>query len=86
MNSIIAFISQHPYIVGGAITFLSNYVWSAFIGALPAPTKDSSGPYRFFFTFLNLLAANIARARSTTIESSPNWKDALAKQQSSGPK
>lgn len=62
------------------ITFVCNYVWSAFIGALEAPTKDSSPAYRFWFKFLNGLAANIARAKNTSIESSPNWTSAVEKQ------
>ena len=60
-------------------TFVTQYVWSAFIGALPAPTAASSTMYNFWFKFLNLLAANIARATSTHTENSPNWNDAVQK-------
>jgi hypothetical protein len=60
-------------------TFVTQYVWSAFIGALPAPTSTSSTMYNFWFKFLNLLAANIARASSTHVENSPNWTAAVQK-------
>jgi hypothetical protein len=60
-------------------TLGAAYVWSSFISALPAPTATSSTFYQFAFKFLNVLAANIARARNNAVESSPNWTDALAK-------
>lgn len=61
-----------------------GYLWSAFIGALPAPTASSSTFYRFSFSFFNLLAANIARAKSTAVEGSPNFQAAVMKQQNGG--
>jgi hypothetical protein len=60
-------------------TFATQYAWSAFIGALPAPTATSSTGYQFAFKFLNILAANISRASSTAVENSPNFNDAAAK-------
>jgi len=36
--------------------------------------------YQFAFKFLNILAANISRAKSTAVEGSPNWAPAVAQQ------
>ena len=33
--------------------------------------------YKFWFSFFNYLAANIARARDTRVEGSPNFQDAV---------
>jgi hypothetical protein len=77
MSSVSTFFASHMWAIIG--TFITQYVWSAFIGALPAPTVTSSSMYQFFFKFLNLLAANIARATSTRTENSPNWSDAVQK-------
>lgn len=71
------FIQTHPYIFTAVTTFFVNYVWSAMIGALEAPTAQSSSSYKFWFKFLNGLAANIARAKNTSVESSPNWVPAV---------
>ena len=54
-------------------------VWNAFVGSLAAPTKDSKPFYVFLFKFANALAFNFQRARSTSIENSPNFQDAVAK-------
>lgn len=75
--SVSAVLASHKWAIVG--TFAAQYVWSAFIGALPSPTTTSSSMYQFFFKFLNLLAANIARATSTKTENSPNWNDAVQK-------
>ena len=61
-------------------TVIAGVVWSSVISSLDAPTADSSAFYRFAFKFLNALAANFARARSTAVESSPNFQDALNRQ------
>jgi hypothetical protein len=58
-------------------TLAAGYVWSAFISALPAPTATSGTGYKFVFSFLNVLAANIARAKGATVESSPNFQAAV---------
>jgi hypothetical protein len=52
-------------------------VWNTFVGALDAPTKASSPYYVFIFKFSNSLAMNFQRARSTSIENSPNFDDAV---------
>jgi hypothetical protein len=70
-------------------TMIGGAVWNAFVGSLAAPTKDSSAYYVFLFKFCNTLAFNFARAKSTSIENSPNFQDAvnryLAQQPSTNP-
>lgn len=41
--------------------------------ALPAPTKDSTDKYVFWFKFVNRMAGNTQRAEEHSIESSPNF-------------
>ena len=77
MSTVSSFFSNHLWAIIG--TFMTQYVWAAFIGALPAPTSSSGTMYNFWFKFLNLLAANISRASSTHVENSPNFTDALQK-------
>jgi hypothetical protein len=62
-TSIWAYIVAHPK-TATAVTF---YIWSAFIGSLPAPGINSGMFYRFLFTFLNTLGANISRAFSSKL-------------------
>jgi hypothetical protein len=78
--SIVSILQSHLWAIVG--TFITQYVWSAFVSALPAPTSASSTTYQFWFKFLNILAANIARAQRTAIENSPNWAPAV--QQATG--
>lgn len=66
-------ISAHPV----QATLAAKAVWDAIVGALAAPTKDSSTLYVFFFKLLNGLAFNFHRANSTAIESSPNFMPAV---------
>lgn len=40
------------------------YVFAAAVGSLEAPTDASSAQYRFWFKFLNQLAANWTRAKA----------------------
>lgn len=75
MNVIWNFIVAHQVLC----TLAGGYAWSAFISALPAPTATSSAMYQFWFKFFNLLAANIARAKSTAVENSPNFVAAVQK-------
>lgn len=60
---------------------MAYYAILAFIGGMPAPTKDDSKNYRWWFSSLNLFGANISRATNTRIERSPNFQDALNVQQ-----
>lgn len=73
MSTIVTFVTAHQVLV----TLALGYVWSAFISALPSPTATASQFYQFSFKFLNVLAANISRASSTRIESSPNFQAAV---------
>lgn len=80
MNTIWSFIAGHQVI----FTLAGGYTWSAFISALPAPTAFSGPVYRFFFSFFNVLAANISRAKDSSIESSANFLPAAQKAQDLG--
>lgn len=73
MNTIWQFLNDHQVLC----TLVAGYTWSAFISALPAPQAASSVMYQFWFKFLNVLAANIARASSAKVESSPNFQAAV---------
>lgn len=73
MNAITSIYSNHPYIA----TLVSYWVLSAFIGALPAPTANSSPLYKFVFAFSNSLGGNLLRALSTKVEGSPNFQNAV---------
>lgn len=55
------------------------YVVSSAVSSMSAPSASSGNFYRWFFSFANTLAANISRARSTTLEGSPNWDAAMKK-------
>lgn len=58
----INWVKLHPT----AATMGLYYVMSAFIGSLSMPDNTSGGFYRFFFKFVNVLAANFARAQAST--------------------
>ncbi len=73
MSNIWQFVIAHQVLT----TLTAGYVWAAFIGALPAPMATSSMTYQFAFKFLNILAANIARATSAKVEASPNFQAAV---------
>jgi hypothetical protein len=73
MSTILAFVTAHQVLC----TVIVGYVWSSFISALPSPQATSSPVYKFFFQFLNVLAANIARAQNSKVESSPNFQAAV---------
>ena len=49
------------------------------ITSMPSPTKNSSTGYAYWFKVLNTIIGNLARAKGTAIESSPNWQDAVDK-------
>lgn len=72
------FYTEHPAVFAAVATWIANYGISAYISALPAPTKDSGQFYRFWFKFSNnIFAQNPSRANGVRVESSPNWQDAL---------
>lgn len=76
--NVITWFSNHPKAIVEA-TLLTKAVWDTMIGALPAPTKDSSAFYTYLFKVLNSLAFNFHRAASTAIENSPNFLPAVEK-------
>lgn len=74
------FPSAHPLAFAAICTSAATaaqWVWNSFIGALAAPTAISTEEYKFWFRFLNLLAANIERAKGPKVEASPNFQDAV---------
>jgi hypothetical protein len=73
MQTLIDLFMQHQVI--GTAAF--GAIWNAFVGSLDAPTKDSGPFYKFAFKFCNTVAFNFQRASSTSIENSPNFKDAV---------
>jgi hypothetical protein len=73
MTAIFNFLVAHQVLC----TLVAGYTWSAFISALPSPQANSSMFYIFIFKFLNVLAANIARAQDSSVESSPNFAAAV---------
>ena len=79
MKLLVQLFQQHPYWASAIATWLLNNVVTAFVAAFPSPTKDSSTAYVVWFRFTNTLIGNLARAKNTALESSPNWQDALAK-------
>lgn len=76
MSTIWAYISAHQ----ATSTLVGYMVFSNFVGSLPSPQANSSGFYKFFFSFANALASNLTRAFSQRIEGSPNFQGALDKQ------
>lgn len=85
MQALIQIFQLHPnwivaFTIATAIaTWLFNNVVTALISNLPAPTKDSTAKYAYWFKVLNTVVGNIKRAQSTAIEQSPNWEAAVAK-------
>jgi hypothetical protein len=70
----------HPWhfaVLSGIATWLFNNVATALISSLPAPTKDSSAKYVYWFKVGNTICGNFKRAQSTAIEQSPNWQAAM---------
>jgi hypothetical protein len=78
--SLSQFIRDNPVLWTGIVSFIVGaiqYIWGAFISALPAPTAQSTTNYQFWFKFFNYLAANVSRAESSHIETSPNFEAAI---------
>lgn len=73
MNAIL----HHQVIIGIIATWIFNNVVTVLVSNLPAPTKDSSQSYIYWFKVLNTIIGNLQRAKSTAIENSPNWKAAI---------
>lgn len=73
----IPWAAHHQVLVSVVGTWLLNNIVSAFISSMPAPTKDSTTKYVYWFKVLNTIMGNLQRAKSTAIEGSPNWNDAV---------
>jgi hypothetical protein len=76
-QSLAQFVNNHQILVSTVGTWIFNNIVTSLISSLPAPTKDSSGKYVYWFKVLNSICGNVKRAQSTALESSPNWPDAL---------
>lgn len=76
MNQLVQLFQAHE--VWGTLALTT--LWTAFVGSLDAPTKDSGPFYVFVFKFCNSLAGNFKRAQSTAIENSPNFQAAVQAQ------
>lgn len=74
----ISLYNSHPILTPVVGTWLFNNVVTAAVSSLPAPTRNSSSFYVWAFKFSNTVIGNISRASSTTVEKSPNWRDATA--------
>jgi hypothetical protein len=70
-------LAAHPYLLSVVGTFLLNNVVTALVSSLPAPTKDSTLRYVYWFKVLNTVIGNLQRAASTSIENSPNFQAAV---------
>ena len=83
MKDLIELFKQHPAFFVGVITatatWVFNNIFTAAVASMPAPTKDSTAKYIFWFQFLNKLVGNYLRAHASNIENSPNFKDAVEK-------
>ena len=77
MGSLGNFVSQHYVVI--IWTWIVNNVISVMITSMPSPTKNSSVGYVYCFKVLNTIVGNLARAKSTAVENSPNFQDAVDK-------
>jgi hypothetical protein len=77
----IQFLMKHPglifSLVSIAATWIFNNIITVMVSELPAPTKDSTAKYSYWFSVLNKIVGNWQRAKSTRLENSPNWKAAV---------
>lgn len=79
MDWIIQAFQQHPYSATVVATWVFNNVITVLVSSLPAPTKDSSQTYVYWFKVANTIIGNINRAHASAVEKSPNWTDAVQK-------
>ena len=70
-------ILHHQALVAIIGTWLFNNVITVLVSSLPAPTKDSSQRYIYWFKVTNTIIGNVRRAANTAIEQSPNWQSAV---------
>jgi|HubBroStandDraft_2_1064218.scaffolds.fasta_scaffold33186_1 hypothetical protein len=79
-------MTAHPRLISIGIhiaiiiaTWLFNNVVTVMVTNLPAPTKDSTTKYKYWFIVANKIVGNLKRAEDSVIEDSPNWQDAADK-------
>jgi hypothetical protein len=58
-------------------TWIFNNVVTVMVSSLPAPTKDSTPKYVYWFKVANTIIGNWQRAKIPRIENSPNWEAAV---------
>jgi hypothetical protein len=75
-NHLLWWIYSIGIVVG---TWVFNNIITVLVSSLPAPTKDSTAKYRYWFTVVNTIIGNVKRAQNHSLESSPNWQDAVDK-------
>ena len=88
VQTVYQWTQQNPIAFAGimaTITNVAQFVFSAFVSSLPAPTATSSAKYQFWFKFFNTIAGNLSRAKMTAVESSPNFQDAVNKANAQAP-
>lgn len=73
------FFTLHPYVFTALGVYVLSGILTGVVGLLDAPTKTSSRSYARLFRFANGFVGNFKRASSTSVESSPNWRDAIEK-------
>lgn len=77
IQALIQFFAKHPYVASIVGSWISNNIMTVMVSSLPAPGKDSSAKYVYWFKVSNGIIGNLQRAQSTAIEKSPNWQDAM---------
>lgn len=65
-------VSISTFVTGGL-----QYLASVLVGALEAPTAQSTPKYRYWFKVANTIVGNLKRANPPKIEDSPNFEAAL---------
>lgn len=70
---------HHSHFIVGVVTWLLCTVFTVMVGALPAPTAQSTPKYVYWFKVLNVFAGMVQRGHSTAIENSPNFLPAVEK-------
>ena len=70
-------INHHPALIAIVLTWIFNNIITVMVSSLPAPTKDSSAKYVYWFKVLNQITGNLKRAQATAVENSPNWQAAV---------
>lgn len=63
--------------VAVGITNGGQFIASVMVGALDAPTAQSTAQYKYWFKVANQIVGNWKRANSTSLESSPNFEAAV---------